>query len=70
MKAYPKPEQSEQEWAAVAQRVLRGEFKNISDSYIESLVTGLRGYADEACAKAVKKLDPAGKYKVKGIEDV
>jgi hypothetical protein len=54
---------TEQDWTAVAEHVNHGEWKRPTDSEREALATGLRGFKNKACAKAMAKIDPEKKYR-------
>lgn len=43
-------------WLLVAAAVLRGEYRKADESTKESIEIGLRGFSDETCRAAIKRL--------------
>jgi len=48
---------SPDEWVAVAQRVLRGDFRKPDSSTVESLKIGMRGNPHADCVAALQMLE-------------
>lgn len=49
-------------WIVIAQRVINGDYNKADGSTRTSLITGLRGYPDDICNRALEILKKLGDY--------
>ena len=70
MKEFKSASDSVRDWSLVASAVMRGSYRNATESERESLCIGLRGVGTEQCLKAAARMDANERFVTRKREAV